>query len=108
VADNPNSEPKTDREKYIENLETKLQKAGKARRFLEQEDGSIVTDWLTQQINVLLKQIAGKAMLDKPSEYAYTVGQLHGYQKLLTMLNSEANTDGKDLQEKLEAAKTDG
>jgi hypothetical protein len=104
---NPSTEP-TERDKYITNLEAKLKKAGKARRFLDHEDGSIVTEWVQEQINVLLKQVAGKGLLDKPSEYAYTVGQLHGYQKLLTMLNSEASTDGKELQAKLEAARTDG
>lgn len=97
----------TERDRYVANLEAKLKKAGRARRFLEHEDGALITEYCTTQINSLLKQIGGKALLDKPSEYAYAVGQLQAYQKLLTMLNSEANTNTAEVKSQLQAAQTD-
>lgn len=102
------SEPKTDRDLYIEKLQNKLQKAGKAGRFLKGEDGSIVTEFAQEQINGLLKLIAGKSLLDKPTEYSYSVGQLHAYQKLLQSINSDAGTNTQELKNNLEAARNDG
>jgi hypothetical protein len=100
-------EEQTEREKYEQALEEKLRKAGKAKRFLSDEDGSIVTEWLTTQINATLKEVAGKGLLDKPTEYAYKVGNLHAYQKLLTMLNAEASTNTAEIKDKLNESKSD-
>lgn len=101
------AEEPTERDKYIEGLEEKLRKAGRAKRFLDNEDGGLITEWATGQVNRLMKQIAGKALLDKPQEYAYAVGELNSYQKLLTMLNSEASADVEDINSRIKEAKND-
>lgn len=106
MPDSP-QEPKTEREKYIEGLEAKLRKAGKAKRFSGSEDGTIVTDFLTEQINSLVKNLGGTKYLDDPNRANYDRGQLAMAQKILTTINAEATTDTADLQEKLKAAKTD-
>lgn len=102
-----NEEPKTERDKYIENLESKLRKAGKAQRFKQSEDGGIITDYLTTQINAIVKNIGGTKYLNDHQGYIYDVGQMAMAQKILTMLNGEASTDTQDLKTKLNDAKTD-
>lgn len=96
------------RDQYIKTLEQKLQKAGKARRFLDDADGSIVTEWATTQINAIMKGIGGQKYIDDHNGYVRATGELAAYQKLLNMLNSEANTDTEQVKGNLEAARTDG
>ncbi len=97
----------TERDRYVEALENKLRKAGKARRFLEGEDGSVVIEWATSQINALSKIVLGKQNLDNATENAYNIGQIHALQKLLHTINSDAKTDGAEIQAQIKAAKQD-
>ena len=97
-----------ERIKYIEGLQKKLQKAGKARRFMEGEDGAIITKFLTEQINAIVKNIGGKTYLNDINSTNYDRGQLAMAQKLLTILNSEANRNTSKINEQLQAAKNDG
>lgn len=106
-ATQDSNEPKTERQKYIENLEHKLQKAGKAQRFKQSEDGGIITDYLTQQINAIVKNIGGTKYINDHNSYIYDVGQMAMAQKLLTMLNNEASQDTEDMANRLKEAKTD-
>lgn len=99
---------KTEREKYIENLEAKLSKAGKAQRFKQSEDGGIITDYLVQQINAIVKNIGGTKYINDHNSYIYDVGQMAMAQKLLTMLNGEASQDTEAMAGRLKEARTDG
>lgn len=103
----PNQAQTSERERYINNLESKLRKAGKARRFQDSEDGSIVTEYLTDQINSIIKEIGGTKYLDDFNGYQYKIGQLHMAQKLLNMLNNESNTEVKEIRERLDSARAD-
>lgn len=96
----------TEREKYIAGLEAKLRKAGKAKRFIGSEDGTIVTEYLQEQINSLIKVIGGKAYIDNHNAYVYDTGQLAMAQKLLNVINSTVDID--DINNKLEEARNDG
>ena len=98
----------TERELYIQNLEDKIRKAGRARRFLADENGGLVTEYMTNEINIILKRIGGKTFMTDQQGYVYELGALHLAQKILNMLNSEANTNTDSLKEKLEEAKLEG
>lgn len=100
--------PPTERDKYIDTLKKKLEKAGKAKRFVGSEDGAIITEFLTEQINGFVKTLGGTKYLNDNNQANYDRGQLAMAQKILTMLNNEASADASDLQEKLKAAQTDG
>lgn len=97
----------SEREAYIQNLEDKLRKAGRARRFLDDENGSLVTDYLTEQINIILKRIGGKTYMSDQQGYVYELGALHLAQKILNMLNSEATINTDALKEKIKEAKSE-
>lgn len=98
----------TEREKYIANLEEKLRRAGKARRFLDNEDGTIVTEYLTDQINSIVKSIGGSKYVNDHQGYVYELGQLFMAQKILNMLNGNASTDVESIGNSLEEARNDG
>lgn len=98
----------TERDKYIESLEGKIRKAGRAQRFQQSEDGGIITDYLVQQINAIIKNIGGTKYINDHNTYIYDIGQMAMAQKLLTMLNREASQDTEDLANRLKEAKTDG
>lgn len=109
-VETPAEEPKappTEREKYIAGIEDKLRKAGKAKRFMEGEDGSLVTDWLREQVNGFVKNLGGTKYLDNNNLANYDRGQLAMAQKLLTMLNGHVNANTGELKELLDAAKSD-
>lgn len=100
-------QPQTEREKYIANLEGRIRKAAKAKRFKESEDGGLVTEFLTDQVNGLIKTLGGTKYINDHNMSNYDRGQLAMAQKILTMLNSEAATDTTDMQQKIDLAKTD-
>lgn len=100
--------PPTEREKYVANLQSKLEKAGKAGRFKESEDGSILTDFLTDQINGFVKNLGGTKYLSDNDLANYDRGQLAMAQKMLTMLNGAAAIDTTEIKGQLEAAQNDG
>ena len=95
----------SERDKYVKNLEEKIRKAGKAKRFLDNEDGSIVTEFLQQEINTLVKDIGGTKYLNDHQGYVYKLGQLNLAQKLLNMLNSNAAVDTMPLAERVKETK---
>jgi hypothetical protein len=104
---NNSSEPKTERDKFIENLEDKLRKAGKAGRFSESEDGSFLRDFCTEQINAYMKIVGGTTNLENPVKNAYNVGQLHAFKKLVNIMDGAASEDTTVMRDQLEAAKND-
>lgn len=97
----------TEREIYIQNIENKIRKAGRAKRFLADENGGLVTEYLTNEINIILKRIGGKTFMADQQGYVYELGALHLAQKILNMLNGEANTDTDTLKAKLDEAKSE-
>jgi hypothetical protein len=96
----------SEREKYIAALEAKLQQAGKAKRFVDSEDGAIVTEYLQAQINNLIKVIGGKTYINDHNAYVYDTGQLAMAQKLLNTINS--TVDVEDINNRLTEARNDG
>jgi hypothetical protein len=102
------SNPKSEREAYIERLEDKLRKAGRAQRFLGHEDGALLTDYLTEQINSIVKSIGGKKYINDHEGYVFETGQLYLAQKLLGFLNTEANTNTEIINNQITEAKQDG
>lgn len=98
----------TEREKYVAQLEEKLKKAGKAKRFIDSEDGALITEYLTDQINGIVKNIGGTKYLNDHQGYVYDVGQMFMAQKILNMLNSNANIDVEQINNSLEEARNDG
>ncbi|HRF70006.1 MAG TPA: hypothetical protein PKV66_01100 [Candidatus Pelethenecus sp.] len=98
----------TEREKYVAALEEKLRKAGKAKRFVGSEDGEIITDYLITQINGIVKNIGGTKYLNDHQAYVYELGQMFMAQKILNMLDANANTDTETINNSLEEARNDG
>jgi hypothetical protein len=98
----------TEREKYIANLEDKLRRAGKAKRFTSGEDGELVTDYLITQINGIVKNIGGTKYINDHQAYVYELGQMFMAQKILNMLDANANTDTETINNSLEEARNDG
>lgn len=102
-----NQVPLTEREQYIKSIEDKIRKAGRARRFLADENGALVTEYLVNEINTILKRVGGKTYLSDQQGYVYELGALHLAQKMLNMLNGAASTDTETLEKKLTEAKSD-
>lgn len=101
-----NSKP-TERDKYVQQLEEKIRKAGKAKRFMKSEDGSLITDYLTQKINSLVQQIGGTKFINDHEGYVHATGKLVMARELLVMLNKEASTDTDTMVDKVQEAKAD-
>lgn len=99
---------KTEREKYIEALQTKIAKATTAKRFNESEEGKMIREWAAEQINLVIKQLAGKKFINDHNGYIYATGELGMAQKLLIMLDSTASQDTGELAVKLQEARIDG
>lgn len=99
---------KSEREKYIEGLQTKIAKAVSAKRFNDSEEGKLIREWAAEQMNTVMKQLAGKKFINDHNGYIYATGEFAMAQKLLTMLDSEASKDTGTLAESLKAAKSDG
>lgn len=97
----------TEREIYIQSIEDKIRKAGRAKKFLADENGGLVTEYLTNEINIILKRIGGTKFVTDQQGYVYELGALHLAQKILNMLNGEANMDVDALKSKLEEANSD-
>lgn len=98
----------TEREKYVAALEEKLRKAGKAKRFVGSEDGALITEYITDQINGIVKSIGGTKYLNDHQGYVYELGQMFRAQKILNMLNGNANVDVESINNSLEEARNDG
>jgi hypothetical protein len=101
-------EDKSERQQYIDKLESKLRKAGRARRFLDHEDGALITDYVTEQINAIVKSIGGKKYINDHEGYVFETGQLYFAQKLLGFINSEANTNVDTINQQIKEAVEDG
>lgn len=100
-------EAKTEREQYIEQLEGKVRKAVLAKRFNESEEGKMLRDWAASQVNGVIKQLAGSKFINDHNAYVYATGELSAYQKMVTMLDSEASRNVGEMTEQLKAAKSD-
>jgi hypothetical protein len=96
----------TEREKYIEGLQQKISKAVAAKRFNDSDEGKLIREWAVEQINGVLKQLAGKKFINDHNGYIYATGELAMAQKLLTMLDAEASRNTKEMAENLKAAKS--
>lgn len=97
----------SERDRYVQQLEEKLKKAGKARRFLDSEDGGVITDYLTQRINAIVQQIGGTKYINDHEGYVFSTGKLAMARELLVMLNKEASTDTEGIKTKIQETKTD-
>lgn len=98
---------KTERQKYIEDLQGKIAKAVTAKRFNESEEGKLIREWASEQINSVVKELGGKKFLNDHNAYIYATGELAMARKLLVMLDREASKDTSELTASLRAAKTD-
>jgi len=99
------SEPKSEREVYIENLQKKISNAVKKNRFNETDEGKMFREIITEQINLIVKNIGGRKYINDHNSYVFDTGQMFMAQKLLNLLNPEDTTQDT---EKLKAAKSDG
>lgn len=99
---------KSEREVYIETLQKKIAKATTAKRFNESDEGKLIREWAAEQINLVIKQLGGKKFINDHNGYIYATGELSMAQKLLAMLDSEANKDTGEMTVRLKEARTDG
>ncbi len=97
-----------ERQEYIEALQNKIRKATAAKQFNDSDEGKMIREWAAEQINVVIKQLAGKKFINDHNGYIYATGELAMAQKLLTMLDAEASKDTTVMGEQLKAAKSDG
>lgn len=104
---NENTE-KTEREKYVEDLQGKIAKAVTAKRFNESDEGKLIRTWASEQINAVVRELGGKKFLNDHNAYVYATGELAMARKLLAMLDYESSKDIGELTASLKAAKTDG
>jgi hypothetical protein len=103
-----NKPEKSEREVYIESLQKKIAKAATAKRFNESDEGKLIREWAAEQMNTVMKQLAGKKFIDDHNGYIYATGEFAMAQKLLTMLDSEASKNTGEMAEQLKEARADG
>lgn len=89
---------------YIANLETQLNKASLAKRFVDSEEGKYVIDYMAELISSLTNKLLNTRRTN--DEYIEIRAQIEILRKLSQVLTVQANeTVMLNIREKLELAK---
>lgn len=89
---------------YIANLETQLNKASLAKRFVDSEEGKYVIDYMAELISSLTNKLLNTRRTN--DEYIEIRAQIEILRKLSQVLTIQANeTVMLNIREKLELAK---
>ena len=87
------------REKYIQQLETKVKKAQQSEEF-ELGAGSLVIEWLKDHITFLTNKVISNDFISDHDGYLKAIGTIQAYQGLLNMLAS-SKAEGPKAQDAL-------
>lgn len=87
------------REKYIQQLETKIKKAQQSEEF-ELGAGSMVIEWLKDHITFLTNKVVGNDFISDHEGYLKAIATIQAYQNVLNML-AVAKAEGPKAQDAL-------
>jgi len=96
---------KTEREKYIEKLQSELTKAANAKFFTQSPEGGYVLDWLKQLTSDLINQLTNRR-LDQ-NDYIEKRAQIALLRKIVQVLETQSNESVMlELSEQLKLAES--
>jgi len=96
---------KTEREKYIEKLQSELTKAANAKYFTTSPEGTFVLDWLKQLTSDLVNQITNKRL--ELNDYIEKRAQISLLRKIVQVLETQSNEQVMlELSEQLKLAES--
>jgi hypothetical protein len=97
---------KTERQKYVEKLESEIAKATKSKKFIGSEEGQYVIEWLKSLTSDLINQITNHRC--EESEYVEKRAQIALLRKLVQVLETQASTSViAELRDRLNLAVTE-
>lgn len=87
------------REKYIQQLETKIKKAQQSEEF-ELGSGGMVIEWLKDHITFLTNKVVGNDFISDHDGYLKAIATIQAYQSVLNML-ATSKAEGPKAQDAL-------
>jgi len=99
-------EVKTERQKYIERLQSELSKAAKAQAFIGSESGQYVLEYITELVSQMTNNLIGKRRTHE--EYIELRAKIDILRKLKQVLEVQSNESIiADLNAQLELAQSE-
>lgn len=97
---------KTERQKYVEKLETELSKSAKSKHFIESQEGQYVINLVKELISDLINNITNHRC--EQSDYIEKRGQITVLRKFVAVLEGQGNEDRiKQLRDQLDLANSE-